>query len=57
MIELRQSNKELTQKLFQKEEKKKHKQRTKEILLNILHKLEFINAEISSVKRKERLEP
>ena len=57
MIELRKSNKELSQKLFQKEEKKKHKQRTKEILLNILHKLEFINVEISSAKKKESLAP
>lgn len=34
-----------------KEEKKKHKQRTKDILLNILHKLEFINVEVSNAKR------
>ena len=39
MIELKTTNKELSQKVFQREEKKKHKERTKEILLNILHKL------------------
>jgi len=33
--------------MHDKQERKKYKQGTKEILLNILHKLEFINIEIN----------
>ena len=43
---------ELSHKLEYKEEKKRYKQRTKQILLSILHKLEFINVELSEARRK-----
>jgi chaperonin cofactor prefoldin len=36
-----------------RDDKKKHKQRTKELLQNILHKLEFINVELKTCKKRE----
>ena len=54
IVEIKQSNKELTRRMLQKEEKSKYKQRTKEILQNILHKLEFINVQLSSAKTRAK---
>lgn len=37
-----------------RDERKRHKRRSKEILLAILHKLEFINAEIHAAHKGPR---
>jgi hypothetical protein len=55
--EVKQSNNELSLKLLQKEEKRRHKRRTRELLQTILHKLEFINAELIFAKKNSQVQP
>ena len=57
MAELRVKNEQLATKIMEREERKKHKRRSKELLLAIANKLELISSALSvGGKGKEKRE-